>query len=313
MKNLLKRYFTMFVIFFLAGCGRITNDAGGDFGPASKSFLKSITGDDYTAKKYYFGFGEYLDGSMGNETKYDVKHTHDIFTKHIGGDYTGTTLVDRDFGGSDIKKVWSDVKGKIGKEDMYLQYSSGHGSSSGLQVGVSYNEIRDNALSYPAREIIVFMMSCLSGNLVDRFNDKRSVWGNWQAQGRTLYVMASSKSSENSSTGPGTDSDEPGGPSGSAGSAFGHALWKALIGYADGYVDGVKDGLLTLEEIREYSIWKTQQVGGHTPVSTGAYRPELVMNRSPKKKEIQALLSDVEYQALLAEDSQTGEEGPFDE
>jgi hypothetical protein len=80
-----------------------------------------------------------------------------------------------------------------------------------------------------------------------------------------------------------TGPDEPNGPEGSAGSAYGHSLWKALIGYSDGYNDGVKDGFISIDEILNFTIWKTQQVGGHTPVYTGSYNPALIMNRVPPK------------------------------
>src|SRR5678816_4426417 len=102
-------------------------------------------------------------------------------------------------------------------------------------------------------------------------------------------VLASSRPEEESSTGPHTDEDEPNGPDGSAGSAFGHALWKALIGYSDGYVDGVKDGFISLGEIRDFSIKKTLDVGGHTPVYTGAYNPSLIMNKVPSKEFLESL------------------------
>ncbi len=64
-------------------------------------------------------------------------------------------------------------------DDMFVQYSSGHGSTSGLGVGVTYEEIRDNALAYPAKEIIIFIMACHSGGLVQSFNDKKDTWQNW--------------------------------------------------------------------------------------------------------------------------------------
>src|SRR5262249_45299483 len=141
--------------------------------------------------------------------------------------------------------------------------------------------IRDNALSYPAKEIIIFVMSCESGSLVTSFDDDKSAWKNFGDAGRTLMVFASSREWEDSATGPGTDPDQPGGPYGSAGSAFGHSLWKALIGNADGYVDGVKDGYLSLGEIRDYTVAKTQDIGGHTPVFTGVYSTGLIMARTP--------------------------------
>jgi hypothetical protein len=110
----------------------------------SDSDLESLTPPDYAGKKYYFGWGEYLSGSMGNETRYDVLHTHNLFTQGIGGDYIGTKLINRNFGGREIRSNWSAIKSEITSDDMYLQYSSGHGYSEGLGVGVSYDEIRDN-------------------------------------------------------------------------------------------------------------------------------------------------------------------------
>ena len=267
---------------------------------------RSLTGPEDSAKKYYFGWGAagFSDPSMmHNEVKYDVLHTHDIFTKDIGGNYLGTKMIGTSTSGSGIRAEWNRLSSVMTKDDMYIQYSSGHGSTSGLGVGVTYNEMRDAALSFPAREIIIFTMACHSGGLVDAFNAKKTVWENWQNEGRTLMVMASSKKSETSSTGPGTDPDEASGPSGSAGSAFGHALWKALIGYADGYLDGVKDGFLTLGEIRDYSIMKTKQVGGHVPVVTGVYEPMLVMNKKPSQQFLESLVGGTE----LLTDSQIEE------
>jgi len=247
---------------------------------------RSLTATSFTGKKYYLGWGAAGAGDpsmMHNEVKYDVLHTHDIFTKNVGGGYLGTQLIGTTVNGTAIRAEWAKLKGTMTSDDMLVQYSSGHGSPSGLGVGVSYNEIRDAVLALPGRELVVFIMACHSGGLVDGFDAKKAVWEKWAEQGRTLFVLASSKKSQTSSTGPGTDPDQPGAPNGSAGSAFGHALWKSLIGYADGYVDGVKDGYLSLGEIRDFSVWKTQKIGGHTPVHTGAYNANLVMNRVPPK------------------------------
>ncbi len=271
---------------------------------------RSLTSADYSGKKYYFGWGAAGQGDpsmMHNEVKYDVLHTHDIFTKNYGGGYQGDKLIGPNTSGSQIKGAWDSLKSQMGPQDMYVQYSSGHGMPTGLAVGVNYNQMRDAALSFNAKEVIILTMACHSGGLVDAFNAKKDVWGNWQAQGRTLFVLASSLKSETSSTGPGTDGDQPGGPNGSAGSAFGHALWKSLIGYADGYVDGVKDGFLSLEEIREHTIAKTKKVGGHTPVATGSYHGALVMNRVPPKSVLERFergtegLSDEEIEAQIHE------------
>lgn len=248
---------------------------------------RSLTGPDYKGKKYYLGWGAAMSfdpSNMHNEVKYDVLHTHDIFTKEVGGSYIGTKYTSyKDATSTNIKKSWTEIKNKIQSDDMYVQYSSGHGSESGLAVGVDYDQIRDQVLSFKAKESVIFIMACHSGGLVASFDEKKSEWQDMQASGRTLFVMASSKHSENSSTGPGTDPEEPNGANGTAGSAFGHALWKALIGHGDGEMDGVKDGYLSLDEISKFTVKKTEEVGGHTPVYTGAYDGNLLMNRVPSK------------------------------
>ena len=151
------------------------------------SNTRSITGTDFTGKKYYFGFGDELSGEMGNEVKYDIQHTHDIFTKDIGGGYIGYKALSP--GHSGIVEHWQELGQQMTSKDMYVQYSSGHGSETGLMVGVDYDEIRDNALAYPAKEIVIFIMACHSGGLVDSFDSKKDQWADWQSKGRTLFVM----------------------------------------------------------------------------------------------------------------------------
>lgn len=258
----------------------------------------SLTGPDYNGKKYYLGWGAAASGdpsSMHNEVKFDVQHTHDIFANDVGGGYVGTKLIGPQVAtGAAIRSNWTSLTAAMKPEDMYVQYSSGHGSRTGLAVGVSYDQMRDAALAMPASEIVIFTMACYSGNLVNSFNARKADWEKFQDQGRTLLVMASSKASETSSTGPGTDPDEPNQPRGSAGSAFGHALWKSLIGYADGHLDGVKDGFISLEEIVKYSEARTKKIGGHTPVYTGVYNPNILMNRVPPKAFVEALENTTE-------------------
>lgn len=259
--------------------------------------LSSITEPDYTGTKHYFGWGEYLAGFMGNETKYDVQHTHDLFTSGLGGDYEGRKLTVQEFDQDEIQREWNSIRDNFKPEDMYVQYSSGHGYDDGLAVGVRYDEMRDYAMSLNARETIVFTMACYSGNLVDSFDARKREWENHRAEGRTLFVMASSESDDTSSTGPGRDPDEPNGPNGSAGSAFGHSLWKALIGYADRKGNGMTgnaDGKISLKEIIDFTVKKTQQIGGHTPVFTGSYDPALVIAKVPDAAELEALLGSSE-------------------
>lgn len=242
--------------------------------------LQSLTLSDSAAKKYYFGFGQVLDGFMGNETKYDVKHTHDIFASGAGGNYESKTLVDRDFDTSDVVSSLRTIADKTRADDMYVQYSSGHGYEGGLAVGGDYDTLLDSALGMKAKEVVIFTMACYSGTEVETANQRRSQWQSWAAQGRTFFVMSSSAGSETSSTGPGMD-DAQDGPEGSAGSAYGHSLWKSLSGEADGALDGIKDGFISLGEIAAFATEKTQIIGRHSPQVTGVYNPNLIMNKVP--------------------------------
>lgn len=247
--------------------------------------LKSLTDGSFRGKKYYLGWGVADSGDpsmMHNEVRYDVLHTSDIFTRDLGGSYSATTLFAGEARGSAVKAKWQEYKSNMSKDDMFIQYSSGHGLSSGLAIGVSWNEMSRNIVDLPSKETIVFTMACYSGNFVNSMNALKSSWQNRVNEGRTLFVMASSRASETSSTGPGVDKSQPG-PNGSAGSAYGHALWKALSGMADGSVDGIVDGYLSLEEISAYTVRRTKELGGHTPQITGSYYPGLIMNRVPKQ------------------------------
>jgi hypothetical protein len=254
---------------------------------------RSITDGSYSGHKYYFGWGD-ATGSpdeMVNEVHYDVKHTNDIFTKDIGGAYLPTTLFDSNANGTAIPQTWQTLTQKMTADDMYVQYSSGHGYQGGLAVGVTDDQVVNAVLGMPARELIVFTMACFSGGIVDTFNQHKSTWQDWQSKGRTLFVLTSSSADVESQTGPGTDPGEPNGPDGSAGSAFGFALWKALAGEADGFEDGIKDGFISLSEIRDYTTWRTQQVTSseQTPVFTGVYNDNLIMNSVPTAAQLAAL------------------------
>jgi hypothetical protein len=253
---------------------------------------KSLTGSGYTGTKFYFGWGMNDNGNpeMDNEVEYDVRHTHDIFTKAIGGSYVGTSLIGQDQVTSDaITGTWAQLTKKMTANDMYLQYSSGHGYPGGLEVGVDYDAIINAALAMPAKEIVIFTMACFSGGLVDAFNQAKDRWADFKSQGRTLFVMASSTADEESSTGPGTDPDEPNGPDGSAG-PFGHALWKALIGYADQTANGGNgDGFISLDEITKYVVSDSESEGGQTPVYTGVYDPTLKIAEKPTLAQARAM------------------------
>ena len=164
-----KIFSILFIVLFVLACGQQ--------GAETPSMVRSLTGDNFSGQKHYFGWGAAARGDpsmMHNEVKYDVLHTHDIFTDKVGGNYVGTKETGTHVNGSLITNEWQRIGADMTEEDMYVQYSSGHGYSTGLAVGVTYDEIRDNALSYPAKEVIIFTMACKSGGLVDSFNRRRT-------------------------------------------------------------------------------------------------------------------------------------------
>lgn len=293
----MRTYVLCILTIVLASCGAVQT-----------AQQKSLTDESYAGQKYYLGWGVayYKDPQlMHNEVKFDVLHTHDIFTAQLGGNYLGTKDIGTNVTGDMVRARWNELRTKMKSDDMYVQYSSGHGLKTGLMIGISWTEMRDAILSMPSKETIVFTMACYSGGLVKALDQVKSQWRDRDAQGRTLFVMSSSTDRQTSSTGPNTDPDEKNGPSGSAGSAYGHSLWKALIGYADGWLDGVRDGYTSLEEIEQFVKWKTANVGGHNPLVTGVYNPGLIMNRVPTKAFIDSLgvtsegLSDAELEAQI--------------
>lgn len=75
-----------------------------------KRMNRSLTGPDFSGQKYYLGWGAAgpSDPSMmQNEVKYDVLHTHDIFTKDLGGSYIETKYTSyKDATLSNIKASW---------------------------------------------------------------------------------------------------------------------------------------------------------------------------------------------------------------
>lgn len=280
---------------FIASCGRPLQ--------TTQSHVHSLTSSTYSGKKYYLGFGRVMRNDppmMFNEAKYDILHTYEHFTKVAGGAYSGKTLIQDQASRTTVMREWAALQSQITANDMYVQYSSGHGFPSGLEVGVSYDDIVTHALSLKAREIVIMTMACYSGGLVEAFNRRKSEWQNWQSQGRTLVVVSSSSKSQTSSTGPGTDPAQPG-PNGSAGSAFGYSLWKSLTGDADGFTDGIKDGYLSIQEILSYTTAKTKSVGGHTPQVTGVYSDALVMSRVPDNTQVAMMQKNIQSAYLPSE------------
>lgn len=247
--------------------------------PASR--IGSLTEPGESVRKIFFGWAEpFPDGGesdptgitpQGNEARFDLRHLSHIFGQESGGLYETKTLIEpNEVTHDQILGSMKSISSSLSSQDMYIQYSAGHGLPSGLGVGVTYDEIRDAILNFEAKEVIVFIMSCFSGGLVQSFDSVSSEWqSKWK--GRTLFVMSSSAKDQTSSSGPSEDPDELMNIPGSAGSLFGFYLWKGLMGYANKNQNGA-DQYVTLGELRDYIA---AHVEGQTPQWTGVYDPAL--------------------------------------
>lgn len=244
---------------------------------------KSLTTIDDDARnasrtKFFFGFREILDDpEMNNETYADNRHIKDMALDANGGGYKANPAFKEGFletyngqGSQQIAAEYNRIINSVKPGDMFLQMSSGHGyeggaRAGGLAVGATHEEIKTYALKMldkGAQEVVIFMMACNSGGIVDAF----SAADLSRYEGKTIFVMASSAADVNSSTGD-MSVDPTIGGQGSTGSAFGNSLWKALQGAAD--IN--KDGVITLQEIIDYVVPATENLGGHKPQYLGGH------------------------------------------
>ena len=229
-------------------------------------------------KKIFFGFREVLSNSeMNNETRADNEHVVTIAKDANGGGYITNPafekgyLETREGGGQRIGAEYNRILSSIGPGDMYLQMSAGHGYeggvNGGLAVGATHQDIADQAfamLDRGASEVVIFMMACFSGGLVEAFQQDPRL--RKYGKDKTIFVMASSRSGETSSTLSAAGDGKLGGQAGTAGSAFGNALWRAMRGDADQAQNGGNDdGIVTLGEIAAFATALTKDQGNHTP------------------------------------------------
>jgi hypothetical protein len=287
--------------------------------PRFDSTVKSLTTAEDDAKnpdrkKYFFGFRQVLDvKNMDNETFADNKHLADIAKDANGGGYVtdpklklgflevgdggaaALALAGEEDNASAVQSELQWVIDNIKPGDMYLEMSAGHGyekdqnGGGGLAVGVTHEQVRDavvKMLDKGAKEVVIFMMACYSGGLIDAFQNDPRLFKDGKPvekyKDRTIFVMSSSESDKTSSTGDNGVDKKTGRGAGSDGSAFGNALWRAMRGDAD--KAGNDDGVVTLKEIVDFVVPETQALGGDEQkpqVLKGFYDDNLPMKCIP--------------------------------
>jgi len=184
-------------------------------------------------------------------------------------------------------------------DDTFVVYMHTHGTERGLPVlRISFDDLRDALLAIPARNVVVFAMTCHSGALVASFNAARSTWNDRARQGRNLLVFSTVGTEELGSTSMHRECRNP----------FSYAVERAVkprsnrryphrFDGADGYCparaawDGWQrySGAVSMGELASYIPDITQWADDHRayfagtprkhPTKTGSYQPSAVFVR----------------------------------
>lgn len=160
---------------------------------------------------------------------------------------------------STIREKLAGYASNLKTSDTFVMYSHSHGVAPGLgidwetrdkqKVAYKWDELADAIVKIPAKNVIIFTMSCHSGYLAEAMNKISSKWqGQRKTSGRNLIILtAVSTEQKSKATDQDTSADGIGNP-------FSYAVRRALAGKADGFVDGQKDGKTTMDELVKYVL-----------------------------------------------------------
>jgi hypothetical protein len=150
----------------------------------------------------------------------------------------------------------------LGSGDTFVMYSHSHGTKKGLLLGfepgaglLSWEDLAELILALPAKNVLVFTMSCHSGALADllKSSEYAARWQGRTADDRSLVVMTAVAADETAAA-----TDFLIGNPNSIGNPFNYAVRTALAGQADGFSTasgtGAADGVTTLSEARGYIL-----------------------------------------------------------
>ena len=94
----------------------------------------------------------------------------------------------------------------LGSQDTFVFYAHTHGTDAKMMAGplpngspdpgISWSELTTALLAIPAKNVVVYMMSCHSGRLVEQFNAVRTQWSGRRANGRNLIVLSAVNGAE---------------------------------------------------------------------------------------------------------------------
>ena len=198
-------------------------------------------------------FYELLDDSLGGETKGDANAISTYFGPVQGGGYTGFPAANGVVGiragqSETIQNYLAQLLTATQAGDKILLSTQGHGSPTGLQIGMSHQDFvsfTQQALYKGALEVTIMVMACYSGGLVNAFDQTKLNLKDYQR----VVVMTSSTVDQESSSYDGKHS------------AFGQAVanvFQQLI--------SAPTSVMTLNAFWSQVKSQTQELGGHDPV-----------------------------------------------
>ena len=168
-----------------------------------------------------------------------------------------------ELGASIVEERFAHYARTLGTNDTFVMYSHSHGNRRGTFFA-EWDAYASAILALPARNVVIFSMSCHSGNLTDTLNRRKSEWAGRSSLGRGLVVLT--PVSANQLCGPSPEPD--------VGNPFTYAVTTAARGAADGFTAGQKNGQVEMQELVDYVIQTTREKSrgkAHTPQFTGEF------------------------------------------
>jgi len=157
--------------------------------------------------------------------------------------------------------------------DTFILYSHSHGGPRGTFFA-NWTEFANAILALPARDVVIFAMSCNSGNLTDTLNRRKAEWAGRSKSGRSLVVLTPVSATQRCGPSP-----EPG-----VGNPFNYAVTTATQGAADGFRGGETNGHIEMKELIDYVLGTTHDKSrgrSHSPQFTGEYPADTVFLTCP--------------------------------
>lgn len=239
---------------------QLPSSAAADDGSAQENSVAPAQG-----KSYYYSFTRSNPGDSVGQQSFGADQAtkvRDALSQKLGDQISMDVELDPlKTSIADIRAKFSALKSELSSNDTFIMYSHSHGLLPGLGIDwnfartnrdlVTYkwDEFAEGIVSLPAKNVVIFTMSCHSGYLTEALNRISSKWeGQRKTNGRNLVVLtAVNMEQESSPTNNDTSITGIGNP-------FTYAVRTAIGGAADGAVDGQMDGKISMKELVRYVL-----------------------------------------------------------